>query len=108
MNKIKAVVFDLDGVLLDAREWHYEALNKALNIFGINITRNEHLEFYDGLPTKTKLKKLSEFKGLPFSLHSLINNLKQKFTSEFIHTKCSPYFAHEVLMSHLKENNILC
>ena len=27
---IKLVVFDLDGVLVDARELHYEALNEAL------------------------------------------------------------------------------
>ena len=104
--KIKAVIFDLDGVLLDAREWHFEALNKALDIFGIEITLNEHLEFYDGLPTRVKLKKLSEIKGLPYNLHDLINNLKQRFTSDLIHTKCSPYFAHEFLMSKLKQNNI--
>ena len=104
--KIKAVIFDLDGVLLDAREWHFEALNKALDIFGIEITLNEHLEFYDGLPTRIKLEKLSEIKGLPYNLHDLINNLKQRFTSDLIHTKCSPYFAHEFLMSKLKQNNI--
>ena len=27
---IKAILFDMDGVLIDAKEWHYEALNKAL------------------------------------------------------------------------------
>ena len=27
---IKLVIFDLDGVLVDAREIHYEALNAAL------------------------------------------------------------------------------
>ena len=31
MNKIKAVIFDMDGVLIDAKEWHYDALNKALD-----------------------------------------------------------------------------
>ncbi len=105
-NKIKGVVFDLDGVLLDAREWHYEALNKALGFFGINISLNEHLEYYDGLPTKTKLKKLSEVKGLPKNLHNFINRLKQKFTTEFLHTKCSPFFSHEFLMSQLRKRNI--
>ena len=33
MNQIKAVIFDMDGVLIEAKEWHYEALNKALEIF---------------------------------------------------------------------------
>ena len=105
-NKIKAVIFDLDGVLLDAREWHYEALNKALDLFGLEITVNEHLEYFDGLPTKVKLQKLSEIKGLPYNLHNLISDLKQRFTSDLIHTNCAPFFAHEYLMSQLKKMHI--
>ena len=35
---IKAVIFDMDGVLIDAREWHYQALNKALRLFGLEIS----------------------------------------------------------------------
>ena len=38
-NKIKAVIFDMDGVLIDAKEWHYEALNRALSLFGYSISR---------------------------------------------------------------------
>ena len=41
MSKIKAVLFDMDGVLIDAKDWHYEALNKALGLFGMEI--NIHL-----------------------------------------------------------------
>jgi beta-phosphoglucomutase len=36
---VKAVIFDLDGVLVDATDWHYEALNDALGLFGFEITR---------------------------------------------------------------------
>ena len=42
-KKIKAILFDMDGVLIDAKEWHYEALNQALGLFGYTITRAEHL-----------------------------------------------------------------
>ncbi len=52
LRMIKAVVFDMDGVLIDAREWHYEALNRALGLFGYEITRYDHLSTYDGLPTR--------------------------------------------------------
>ena len=34
---IKAVIFDMDGVLIEAKDWHYEALNKALRLFGMEI-----------------------------------------------------------------------
>ena len=57
---IKAILFDMDGVLIDAKDWHYEALNMALEIFGYSISRDAHLTTFDGLPTKTKLQMLSE------------------------------------------------
>lgn len=59
---IKAVLFDMDGVLIDAREWHYDALNQALALFGFAITRQEHENYYDGLPTRVKLQRLTEEK----------------------------------------------
>jgi len=46
---IDAVVFDMDGVLIDAKEWHYEALNRALGLLGYSISRYDHLSRYDGL-----------------------------------------------------------
>ena len=63
---IKLVIFDLDGVLVDARELHYEALNKALSSIDKKyiIQRDEHLSTYDGLTTTKKLKMLSNNKGL--------------------------------------------
>ena len=39
MTKIDTILFDMDGVLIDARDWHYEALNKALSLFGMAISR---------------------------------------------------------------------
>lgn len=102
MAKIKAVLFDMDGVLIEAKDWHYEALNKALRLFGYEINRYEHLTSYDGLPTKTKLKKLSLEKGLPESLHNFINDIKQQYTIDIINEKCRPRFNHEYALSKLK------
>ncbi|MBD3751771.1 MAG: HAD family phosphatase [Micrococcales bacterium] len=98
---IKAVVFDMDGVLIDAKEWHYEALNRALGLFGMEISRADHLSTFDGLPTHTKLSILSENRNLPTSLHKFINELKQQYTMELVHTKCRPKFVHEYALSHL-------
>lgn len=100
--KIKAVLFDMDGVLIDAKDWHYEAMNKALSLFGYTIERYEHLTSYDGLPTSVKLEKLSVEKGLPRSLHKFINEMKQRYTMTEIHNKCRPVFIHEYALSRLK------
>ena len=102
MSKIKAIIFDMDGVLIEAKDWHYEALNKALNTFGYEISRYDHLVTYDGLPTAKKLEMLSLEKGLPLGLHKFINQLKQEYTVDLVHQKCSPIFVHEYALSKLK------
>jgi HAD superfamily hydrolase (TIGR01509 family) len=102
MAKVKAILFDMDGVLIEAKDWHYEALNKALALFGYEISRSEHLSSYDGLPTKTKLKKLTIEKGLPERLHNFINEMKQQYTIEIIRDQCRPRFNHEYALSKLK------
>ena len=102
MKNIKAIIFDMDGVLIDAKDWHYEALNQALELFGYKISRYDHLVTFDGLPTKKKLEMLSLEKGLPTGLHGFINTMKQIYTMEHIYTKCKPMFHHQYALSKLK------
>jgi len=100
-NKIKAIIFDMDGVLIEAKDWHYEAMNRALGLFGLEITRQEHLTTYDGLPTKDKLLMLTRDKGLSPQLHSFINEMKQQYTMEMVYNYCKPMFHHEYALSSL-------
>lgn len=104
MSRIAAVLFDLDGVLVDATEWHYEALNRALGLFGFDITRYEHLSSYNGLPTRQKLQMLSVEKGLPVAIHDMVNRLKQVYTREEILRQCRPAFDKEYLLSRLRRD----
>jgi beta-phosphoglucomutase-like phosphatase (HAD superfamily) len=99
---IKNIIFDMDGVLIDAKEWHYLALNKALNLFGFSIDLEDHFKNYDGLPTSVKLKKLTISKGLPVSLHTLISQLKQKYTIDYGNKLCNPNFLHIMTLDKLK------
>lgn len=99
---IKAVLFDMDGVLIEAKEWHYEALNRALDLFGMPISRFDHLTTFDGLPTRKKLEMLSVERGLPQELHEFINEMKQAYTMEIVHAQCKPTFVHEYALSRLK------
>lgn len=99
---IKAIIFDMDGVLIEAKDWHYDSLNQALALFGYQIERYEHLTSYDGLPTKVKLRRLSVEKNLPVYLHGFINEMKQQYTMEIIYQRCRPRFSHEYALSRLK------
>ena len=78
---IKLVIFDLDCVLVEAKNIHYNALNKALGK-KYAISWDEHLSIYDGLKTNQKLKMLTNNKNLPIKLHSQIWENKQKYTLE--------------------------
>jgi len=84
MNKL--VIFDLDGVLLDSRDLHFDALNDALEKVDPKyvITIEEHLSKYDGLNTTKKLKMLSEDKGLPAEYYDQIWRDKQNATFKLI------------------------
>lgn len=104
MSKIKAILFDMDGVLIDAKEWHYESLNKALSLFGTEISRYDHLVTFDGLPTKKKLEMLSLEGGFPQRLHKFVNELKQVYTMEIVYAKCKPIFHHQYALSKLKDD----
>lgn len=103
--KIKAVIFDMDGVLIDAKDWHYEALNKALRLFGSEITRYDHLVTFDGLPTRDKLEMLSIENNFPRGLHNFVNVMKQQYTMEIVYSKCKPTFHHQYALSTLKSED---
>jgi HAD superfamily hydrolase (TIGR01509 family) len=63
---IELIIFDLDGVLVESKDWHYTALNSALLSIDPKyvISYDEHLCTYDGLTTTKKLELLSINKGL--------------------------------------------
>ncbi len=106
-KKIKAVLFDLDGVLVNMPDGHYEALNKALALFGTSIGRDEHMSYFNGLPTKKKLERLEEDGRLPRGLREFINTVKQKHTKEIIPVHCTPDYSKIILLEHLKNNGLL-
>ena len=102
MEKIKLVIFDLDGVLVEAKNLHFKALNKALgNDYTINW--KEHLSKYDGLKTNQKLEMLTQEKGLPVELHSQVWDNKQKYTLEELCT-LKPNQTLQSLMLSLSED----
>lgn len=83
---IKLIVFDLDGVLVETKQLHYEAFNKALRDVDpkYEITLEEHLSKYDGLSTRKKLDLLGREKGLSGMEFERIWMRKQLYTSQML------------------------
>jgi HAD superfamily hydrolase (TIGR01509 family) len=97
----KLIIFDLDGVLVEAKQIHYDTLNQALKEVGNEyvITEAEHLSTYDGLKTNQKLDMLTKAKGLPKDVHEQVWNRKQHLTIEAI----SQLQTNHILVSVFKE-----
>ena len=85
---IKLIIFDLDGVLVEAKEIHYNTLNQALweidKSKKYTISETEHLSIYDGLKTNQKLELLTQNKGLPLNTYETVWNRKQELTIDVI------------------------
>lgn len=86
MDNTKLAIFDLDGVLIDSKKIHYEALNLALCSIDKNfiIQEVEHATKYDGLSTTKKLEILNKEKGLPREKFQEVWSYKQKITLELL------------------------
>ena len=107
---MKLIIFDLDGVLVDARELHYEALNRALRSIDPKfiINRDEHLSTYDGLNTTKKLAMLTERKGLPVDKHTEVWTKKQQMTLDIINEFTYDERMRSILRSLKAEGYVLC
>lgn len=110
MNKnaksIKAVIYDLDGVLVDTRKYHFKALNKALARHGYNITSYEHSLKYEGLPTTSKLEILTKEKGLPTKLYQQIIKDKYQEIAKSINTFFKPDIIKTKLLKGIMDMGI--
>jgi beta-phosphoglucomutase len=101
-NPISAIVFDMDGTLIEAKDWHFLALNEALSIFGEEITKDEHEGEFDGLPTRVKLSMLERKGRLPHHLHSIVSAVKQERTLRYASSRAFPRVDQLLMMSWLK------
>lgn len=106
--KYKCVIFDLDGVLVDACDWHRIALNEALKqVCNYEIPLEEHLSIFNGIPTKKKLEILNNKKIILKEDNDLIENLKQEKTIDIINKHAFKRQEKIEILSFLKNSNIL-
>lgn len=105
---VKLIIFDLDGVLVEAKDIHYNALNDAIlevtDDASMMISWEEHLSVYDGLKTNQKLQMLTNRKGLLAELQTKIYDLKQKHTLNHL-AKLEPDERLQDIFKELKEQD---
>lgn len=109
--KIKTIIFDLDGVLIDSKKMHYDSLNESLAEFDESfvISWDEHLLKYDALKTDEKLKILTQEKNLPIELHKPIWKRKQEITLDKLKTITPSETLKETMLKLNKEQyKIVC
>ncbi|MFM8269125.1 MAG: HAD hydrolase-like protein, partial [Pseudomonadota bacterium] len=103
---IKGIIFDLDGVLVDAVDLHYQAFSRAIKLFGFDIPPAIHGLTYNGLPTTVKLEMLSQISSLPRDLHPFINEMKQVYTQELLNQKLKPNLTQINLLKALRDRGM--
>lgn len=92
MHPIKAILFDLDGVLVNSRVLHYETFRDAL--FRVTsskyITWSEHETEFDGLSTRKKIAKCIEKGWISEGEGDSLFEIKQTFTMERLPQTVTP------------------
>lgn len=104
---MELIIFDLDGVLLDSKDIHYESLNLSLQDIDQKyvISIQDHLSKFDGLQTNKKLQILTQTRGLPVELHQSIWKKKQEYTFKNL-MDIQPNKSLIEIMSYLQESGI--
>ena len=107
MTLKKVFIFDLDGVLVDSKQNHFDSLNLALKEINSKyvISEIDQKYIFEGLPTKEKLNILTKTKNLPINLHKKIFELKQKESLMFFKNLKNDLELIEIF-NLIKNNNI--
>jgi len=58
MSKIKALLFDLDGTLIDSERFHFDCWNEFLSQYGVVIDFKDWLSNYAGIPLPQNAKTI--------------------------------------------------
>jgi len=94
MNYNKAIIFDLDGVIVDTAKYHYIAWRKIANDLGFDFTKKEN----------EQLKGVSRVKSLDMILEIGNKQLSQSEKDKLLGTKNEQYLS---LISNMDDSELL-
>ncbi|MFA5092229.1 MAG: HAD family phosphatase [Candidatus Paceibacterota bacterium] len=75
---IKAIIFDMDGVVSDTQKLHSKVESEILSRFDINLTPDEITQRYSGVKTKEFVSQLLAEKGIETDIMQLMVEKWQK------------------------------
>ncbi len=93
----------MDGVLIDAKDWHYDSLNMALAELGYKpISFKDHVETFCGLSTNKKIEMMSQNNPSIMQDRQKINDLKQIYTYKIAKERLKPNILQIQMLQTLK------
>lgn len=101
---IKAVIFDLDGLLIDSEIISYKIYKEILHQFGHNFTIEEYTQNYSGKTEVKNVTNLINTYSLPWTIEKGLDNV-YKIENRFIAQGVDLKYGAKELLSYLKENN---
>jgi HAD superfamily hydrolase (TIGR01509 family) len=86
---IKAIIFDMDGLMIDSEPLHYKAFNKVFNSFGKNLTEEENRKRYIGIADIDAAEDMVTRFNIPILPKELIRR-KEVLYRELLQSQVAP------------------
>lgn len=99
----KAVIFDLDGLLIDSEIISYKIYKEILYEFGYEFSKEEYAQNYSGKTEIANVSNLIDIYNLPWTVElglSRVLEIENKFLAQGVELKLGA----RKLLSYLKEN----
>jgi HAD superfamily hydrolase (TIGR01509 family) len=96
--KIKAILFDHDGTLVDSEMAHFEMWRSILKTYSVELSHDEYLNEYSGIPSDVNARLIFENHSLEVSPNQLLR-AKAEATTSYLSESAFPLMpgAYEVV-----------
>lgn len=104
---MKAVIFDMDGVIIDSEPIHFEVDMQTMKDLGCNISAEELMK-YVGTTNEYMLTDIKKNYTISKSIEEIISYKVEMTKSKIIQSDLEPIEGIRELLSDLKNKNIPC
>ena len=102
---MKAVIFDMDGVIIDSEPIHFETDMETMKYLGCNISIEE-LEKYVGTTNEYMIADIKKNYNIKKSVEEIINYKVEMVKNKVIQSDLEPIEGIRELLIYLKKKNI--